>query len=79
MKIAEVAPLWERVPPPSYGGIELVVSHLTDELVRQACRKHIENNFSVNQMVNGYEAGYQQIINNRIHLNDYLDATKVRF
>jgi len=33
MKIAQVAPLWERVPPPSYGGIELVVSHLTDELV----------------------------------------------
>jgi glycosyltransferase involved in cell wall biosynthesis len=35
MKIAQVAPLWERVPPPSYGGIELVVSHLTDELVRR--------------------------------------------
>jgi glycosyltransferase involved in cell wall biosynthesis len=35
MKIAQVAPLWERVPPPSYGGIELVVSLLTDELVRR--------------------------------------------
>jgi len=35
MKIAQVAPLWERVPPPSYGGIELVVSHLTNELVRR--------------------------------------------
>jgi len=35
MKIAQVAPLWERVPPPSYGGIELVVSCLTDELVRR--------------------------------------------
>lgn len=35
MKIAQVAPLWERVPPHSYGGIELVVSHLTDELVRR--------------------------------------------
>lgn len=35
MKIAQVAPLWERVPPLSYGGIELVVSHLTDELVRR--------------------------------------------
>jgi glycosyltransferase involved in cell wall biosynthesis len=33
MKIAQVAPLWERVPPPNYGGIELVVSRLTDELV----------------------------------------------
>jgi glycosyltransferase involved in cell wall biosynthesis len=35
MKIAQVAPLWERVPPTCYGGIELVVSHLTDELVRR--------------------------------------------
>ncbi|NEP48851.1 MAG: glycosyltransferase family 4 protein [Moorea sp. SIO3C2] len=35
MRIAQVSPLWERVPPPGYGGIELVVSHLTDELVRR--------------------------------------------
>jgi glycosyltransferase involved in cell wall biosynthesis len=35
MRIAQVAPLWERVPPPGYGGIELVVGHLTDELVRR--------------------------------------------
>ena len=35
MRIAQVAPLREQVPPPSYGGIELVVSHLTDELVRR--------------------------------------------
>ncbi|MEM6400162.1 MAG: glycosyltransferase family 4 protein [Cyanobacteria bacterium P01_D01_bin.116] len=35
MRIAQVAPLRERVPPPSYGGIELVVSHLSDELVRR--------------------------------------------
>lgn len=35
MKIAQLAPLWERVPPPRYGGTELVVSLLTDELVRR--------------------------------------------
>jgi glycosyltransferase involved in cell wall biosynthesis len=35
MRIAQVAPLWERVPPPTYGGIELVVSSVTDELVRR--------------------------------------------
>ena len=35
MRIAQVSPLWETVPPPGYGGIELVVSHLTDELVRR--------------------------------------------
>ncbi|WP_342596660.1 glycosyltransferase family 4 protein [Cyanobacterium aponinum UTEX 3222] len=35
MKIAQVAPLWESVPPNRYGGIELVVALLTDELVRR--------------------------------------------
>lgn len=35
MRIAHIAPLWERVPPPTYGGTELVVSLLTDELVRR--------------------------------------------
>jgi glycosyltransferase involved in cell wall biosynthesis len=35
MKIAQIAPLWEQVPPTTYGGTELVVSRLTDELVRR--------------------------------------------
>ncbi|MGE5655365.1 MAG: glycosyltransferase family 4 protein [Actinomycetota bacterium] len=35
MRIAQLAPLWERVPPPAYGGIELVVGLLCDELVRR--------------------------------------------
>jgi glycosyltransferase involved in cell wall biosynthesis len=35
MKIAQVAPLWEQVPPATYGGTELVVSLLTEELVRR--------------------------------------------
>lgn len=35
MKIAQIAPLWERVPPVTYGGTELVVSRVTDELVRR--------------------------------------------
>jgi glycosyltransferase involved in cell wall biosynthesis len=35
MKIAQIAPLWERVPPPAYGGTELVVGLLTDELVKR--------------------------------------------
>jgi glycosyltransferase involved in cell wall biosynthesis len=34
MRIAQVAPLNERVPPPLYGGTERVVSYLTEELVR---------------------------------------------
>ena len=35
MKIAQVAPLYESVPPKYYGGTERVVSYLTEELVRQ--------------------------------------------
>ncbi|MBU6431885.1 MAG: glycosyltransferase family 4 protein [Nitrospirae bacterium] len=34
MKIAQVAPLWESVPPKLYGGTERIVSYLTEELVR---------------------------------------------
>ncbi len=33
MRIAEIAPVWVSVPPPSYGGIELVVSLVADGLV----------------------------------------------
>jgi len=35
MKIAQIAPLSESVPPQLYGGTERVVSNLTEELVRQ--------------------------------------------
>jgi len=35
MRIAQVAPLYESVPPKLYGGTERVVSQLTEELVRQ--------------------------------------------
>jgi glycosyltransferase involved in cell wall biosynthesis len=34
MRIAQVAPLWESVPPKLYGGTERVVAYLTEELVR---------------------------------------------
>jgi glycosyltransferase involved in cell wall biosynthesis len=35
MRIAQIAPLYECVPPKLYGGTERVVSYLTEELVRQ--------------------------------------------
>ena len=35
MKIAQLAPLAESVPPPFYGGTERVVSWLCEELVRR--------------------------------------------
>ena len=34
MKIAQVAPLIESVPPRLYGGTERIASYLTEELVR---------------------------------------------
>ena len=33
MKIAQIAPLFERVPPQLYGGTERIVSYLTEQLV----------------------------------------------
>src|SRR4030095_9670498 len=38
LRIAQVAPLYERVPPLLYGGTERVVASLTDELVRRGHR-----------------------------------------
>ena len=35
MRIAQIAPLFESVPPRLYGGTERVVSYLTEELVRR--------------------------------------------
>jgi hypothetical protein len=35
MRIAQIAPLYESVPPKLYGGTERIVSFLTEELVRQ--------------------------------------------
>ncbi len=35
MRIAQVAPLYESVPPKLYGGTERIVSYLTEELVRR--------------------------------------------
>src|SRR4051794_30892110 len=33
LRVLQLAPLWEAVPPPAYGGTEAVVSLLTEELV----------------------------------------------
>src|SRR5690606_714130 len=35
MKIAQIAPLYESVPPKLYGGTERVVSYLTEALIEQ--------------------------------------------
>ena len=38
MRIAQIAPLTEAIPPKFYGGTERVVSWLTEELVALGCR-----------------------------------------
>jgi glycosyltransferase involved in cell wall biosynthesis len=38
LRIAQVAPLWYPVPPKGYGGTELIVHLLTEELVRRGHR-----------------------------------------
>lgn len=35
LKIAQVAPLWYSIPPKKYGGIERIISFVTEELVRK--------------------------------------------
>ena len=35
LRIAQISPLWESVPPRRYGGTERVVHYLTEELVRR--------------------------------------------
>lgn len=35
MKIAQIAPIAERIPPKKYGGTERVIYHLTEELVKK--------------------------------------------
>jgi hypothetical protein len=35
MRIAQVSPLWESVPPKFYGGTERIISYLTEEFFKQ--------------------------------------------
>jgi glycosyltransferase involved in cell wall biosynthesis len=35
LKIAQIAPLWFSIPPKKYGGIERIISFLTEDLVRR--------------------------------------------
>ena len=38
LRVAMLAPPWISVPPPGYGGVESVVSALTEALVRRGMR-----------------------------------------
>ena len=41
MRIAQIAPLMESVPPKLYGGTERIVSYLTEELVKTWSRCYV--------------------------------------
>jgi hypothetical protein len=47
------------------------------ELNRSYCREYVKNKFSVTQMVDGYEAAYQQLLKSRISLNGHINAPKL--
>ncbi len=49
------------------------------ELDRQICREYVENKFTVTQMVNGYEAVYEKMIQQRIESNGRIHAAKIQF
>lgn len=49
-----------------------------DHLNRDTCRQYVENNFSIRQMSDGYEAVYQQIIAEKLGIqNGYLQNALV--
>lgn len=35
MRIAQLAPIWQSVPPQQHGGVERIISYITEELVRR--------------------------------------------
>ena len=35
LKIAQIAPLWETIPPKKYGGIEIMIDKITNELLKR--------------------------------------------
>ncbi len=47
------------------------------KLDRLTCRQYVENRFSVSQMVDGYEAVYQKLIQERVSANGRLHAAKI--
>lgn len=72
MRIAQLAPLWERVPPFRYGGIELVVSLLTDELVR---RGHEVTLFASGDSIT--KANLQTVHDRALRLDDSIKEANV--
>jgi hypothetical protein len=50
MRIAQVAPLIESVPPKHYGGTERIVSYLTEDLLQTTLDEESETNELLNRL-----------------------------
>ncbi len=48
------------------------------ELKRNSCRKYVEDRFTVSKMVDGYEAIYREMLENRIQKNGFIHSTKIK-
>ena len=46
------------------GGIEGLVEaiHRVGEIDRAVCRRHVEEHFTINRMIDGYEEVYQEVL-----------------
>jgi purine nucleoside phosphorylase len=42
------------------------------EIDRRTCRSYVEANFTITQMVDGYEAAYRQVLERRFSMNGRL-------
>ncbi len=69
MRIGMVAPIWERVPPEKYGGIELVVYLLVEELVRRGHQVTLfasGDSITSAELVSVYDKAQRHLIGNPV-------------
>lgn len=74
MRIAQVSPLYESVPPKLYGGTERVVAYLTDELV---ARGHDVTLFASGDSIT--KARLFSVVPQALRLRNYIDGNVYNF
>lgn len=74
MKIAQISPLYESIPPKLYGGTERIVSYLTEELVRQG---HDVTLFASGDSIT--DAELISVCNKSLRLSDCIDHLSYHF
>ena len=83
MKIAQVAPLMESVPPRLYGGTERIVSYVTEELVEQGHDVTLfasGDSLTTEAIAGGYDANRPHAFDNPVaHLTSGRLVTEVLY